>query len=105
MFSILERFEGGETFEKKIGSGRKPLKLPQSQQELAGETSVRQCWCVTALFGQKVQHQQVLRASGTEESWCEELQVQEGPDTTPAQEQRQRTRLRKMILRSRMCSA
>ena len=31
LFSILERFESGETFEMKSGSGRKPLKLPPRQ--------------------------------------------------------------------------
>ena len=79
MFSILERFESRETLERKSGSGREPLKLPQSKQELAGETGVRQCWCVMALFGQEVQHQQVLCASCAEESWCEALQAPEGP--------------------------
>ena len=79
VFSILERFESGEThcetLERKSGSGRKPLKLPQSKQELAAETVVRQYWCITALFGQEIQHQRVFRASCTEESWCEALQA------------------------------
>ena len=79
MFSILERFESDETLERKSESGQKPLKQPQSKQEPDGETGVRQCWCVTALFGQEVQHQQVLCASCTEESWCEALQAPEGP--------------------------
>ena len=56
---ILEWFESGEALERKNGSGRKPLKLPQSKQELAGETGVLQCWCVTALFGQEAQYQQL----------------------------------------------
>ena len=79
VFSILERFESGETLERKSGSGRKLLKLSQGKQEPAGETGMRQCWCVTALFGQEVQHQQVLCASCTEESGCEALQAPEGP--------------------------
>ena len=80
VFSILERFESGETLERKSGSGRKPLKLPQRKQEPAGETAVQQCWCVTALLGQEVQHQQVLfLLSCTEGSWCEVLQAPEGP--------------------------
>ena len=54
VFSILERFESGETLERKSGSDWKPRELPQSKQQLAGETGVRQCRCVTALFGQKV---------------------------------------------------
>ena len=57
VFSNLERFESGETLQRKSRSGRKPLKLPQSMQELAGETGVRPRWCATALFGQEVQHQ------------------------------------------------
>ena len=59
VFSNLERLENGETLERKSGSDRKPLKLPQRKQEPAGETAVQQCWCVTALFGQEVQHQQL----------------------------------------------
>ena len=51
VFSILERFETGETLKRKSESGGKPLKLPQSKQGPAGETGVRPCWCVTALFG------------------------------------------------------
>ena len=78
-FSILETFESGETLEKKGGRGRKPLKLPQSKQEPTGETGLRPCWCVTALFGQEFQHQQILCAPRAEESWCEAQQMPEGP--------------------------
>ena len=49
VFSILEfeKFESAATLERKTGSGWKPLKLPQSKQEPAGETGVRPWWCIT----------------------------------------------------------
>ena len=51
----------------------------QSKLEPAGETGLRPCWCVTALFGQEAQHQSyvhhVLKKASVKHYKCQEAQL------------------------------
>ena len=105
--SILEKFESGETLRSKSGSGRKPLKLRSPKQARTGwwhrlaTYRVGASWCSLArkfnISKSFVHH--VLKKAGVKH-----YKRQKAPDTTPAQEQSQRTQLRKMRW-SRSCRA
>ena len=94
VYSILERFETGETVEKKSGSGQKPLKLPKASKNRLVKQA---CDCVGASrrsFSRKFNIGKSCVHCVLKKAGVKHYKRQKVPDTTPAQEQRQRTRLR-----------